>query len=38
MADFDDPYAAGLPDGSIIRFQLRGDAVDVYCYPAPETD
>ena len=35
---FDDAYAEGLPDGSVIRFHLRDDAVDVFVYPAPEAD
>ena len=30
-------YGAGLPDGSIIRFILRGSAVEAYVIPAPET-
>ena len=35
---FDDAYAEGLPDGSVIRFHLRDDAVDVFLYPASKAD
>jgi hypothetical protein len=35
---FDDAYAEGLPDGSLIRFHLRDDAVDVFLYPASKAD
>ena len=31
---FNDAYAEGLPDGSVIRWHLREDAVDVFVYPA----
>lgn len=31
---FADAYAEGLPDGSVIRFHLRDDAVDVFVFPA----
>ncbi|HYH75989.1 MAG TPA: hypothetical protein VD841_00580 [Arthrobacter sp.] len=30
-----DEVMKGLPDGSIVRFHYRGDAVDVFLYPAP---
>ncbi|MGC5173253.1 hypothetical protein ACLQ2Q_21640 [Microbacterium sp. DT81.1] len=35
---FNDAYTEGLPDGTIIRFRLREDAVHVFLYPAPEAD
>ena len=35
---FNDAYAEGLSDGTIIRFRLREDAVHVFLYPAPEAD
>ncbi len=31
-----DPFAEGLPDGSVFRFTLRGDVVDVDFYPAAD--
>ena len=31
-------FADGLPDGSIIRFHHRGNSVDAFVHPAPETD
>lgn len=31
-----DESMEGLPDGSIIRFQYRGDSVDAFLYPASE--
>ncbi|WP_137844864.1 hypothetical protein [Microbacterium sp. 2FI] len=35
---WNDDFAEGLTPGSMIRFHLRGDSVDVVFYPAPETD
>jgi hypothetical protein len=32
------PYMEGLADGTVIRFQLHGDAVDAYVYPPPNTE
>lgn len=34
---YNDSFAEGLPDGTIIRFQLRGDAVDVTVHRPAET-
>jgi hypothetical protein len=34
----DPDFAAGLPDGSIIRFHHDGDTVDAYLITAPDTD
>ena len=31
---FDEAFAEGLPDGSVIRWHLREGAVDVFLYPA----
>lgn len=31
-------YAAGLAPGTVIRFEVRGDAVDVYLFTPPGTD
>jgi len=34
----DADFAEGMPDGSIIRFHYRGNAVDAFVHPARETD
>ncbi|GAA1986631.1 hypothetical protein [Microbacterium pumilum] len=33
-----DDLSEGLPDGSVIRFRYRGDSVEVFLYPASESD
>ncbi|MFB7890987.1 hypothetical protein ACFC1I_02130 [Microbacterium sp. NPDC056044] len=35
---YHDRFAEGLPDGTVIRFQLRGDAIDVSVHRPAEPD